>query len=90
MKEIMSGIRRYVGYARGRSSAGSGGNAVGVDLYRETEGSCGTVSAVTTNILGVCIGEGLRERWTQKGGLVAPRGNRETTLGHLGRSLTGS
>ena len=39
-----------MGDARGRSSAGSGGNAVGDDLYRETTGNCGTVGDITTNI----------------------------------------
>ena len=77
-----------MGYSRGRISAGSGGNTVGDDLYRETAGNRGTVGGVTTNILSMCRGEGLRGVWTQEGGLVASRGDREKTSGHLGRSLT--
>ena len=52
--------RRDVGDARGGSSAGSGGNAADDDLYRETAGNRGTVGDVTTNILSVYRGEGLR------------------------------
>ena len=70
----------------GGSSGGSGGNAVGDDLYRETAGNRDTVGGVTTDIRSV---KGLREGWKQEGDLVAPRGDREKTLGHLGRSLTG-
>ena len=69
-------IRRDVGYARGRSSAGSGGNTVGNDLYRDMAGNCGTVGGVTTDIRSVCRVEGLRGGWTQEGGLVDPRGDR--------------
>ena len=79
--------RQDVVDARGGSSAESGRNAVSNDLYRETTGNRITVSDVTTNILSVCRGEGLRWDWTQEGGLVAPRRNSETNLGHLGRSL---
>ena len=79
--------RREVGDAQGVSSAGSGRNAVGNDLYRETTGNRGTVGGVTTNIRSMCRVEGLRGGWTQEGGLVVPRGYRETTLGHLCGSL---
>ena len=41
---------RYMGDAWGRSSAGSGGNTVGNDIYRETSGNRGTVGGFTTNI----------------------------------------
>ena len=70
-------IRRYMGYAWGRSSAGSGGNTFSNDLYRDMAGNCGTVGGVTTDIRSVCRVEGLRGGWTQEGGLVAPRGDRE-------------
>ena len=46
--------------AWGGSSTGSGGNAVGDDLYRETAGNCGKVGGVTTNIRIGCRVEGLR------------------------------
>ena len=51
--------RRGVGDTRGGSSAGSGENAVGDDLYRETPGNRGTVGGVTANIQSVCRGEGV-------------------------------
>ena len=58
--------------------------------YRDMAGNHGTVGGVTTNIRSVCRGEGLRGGWTQEGGLMAPRGNIETTSGHIGRNITGS
>ena len=73
-----------------RSSAGSGGNAVIDDLYRETAGNRGTVGGVTTTIRSVCRVEGLLGCYMQEVGLVTPRGKRETTPGHLGRNLAGS
>ena len=79
--------RRDVGDARGGDSEGSGGDAVGDDLYRKTAGNHGTVGGVTTNIKSVCRGEGLKGRWMQARGLVAQIGDIETALGHLGRSL---
>ena len=42
--------RRDVGDARGGSSAGSGGNAVGDYPYRETSVNRGTMCVVTTDI----------------------------------------
>ena len=42
-------------------------------------------------IFEVCVGEkGYEGGWTQEGGLMAPRGNIETTSGHIGRNITGS
>ena len=74
--------------ARGISSAVSGGNVVVDDLYRETGVNHGTVGGVATDIQSVRKGEGIRGGWTQEGGLVAPRGDRETTSGQIGRSFT--
>ena len=50
------GSRRYMGDARGGSSAGSGGNTVRNDLYRETIGNRGKVGVVATDIR-MCTGE---------------------------------
>ena len=52
-------IRRDMGDSQGRSSAGSGGNAVGDDLYRDMAGNRGTVGGITTNIQSVFREEGL-------------------------------
>ena len=79
-----------VGDSQGGSSTGSGRNEVGDDLYRDTAGNCDTVGGFTTDIRSACRGEGLRGVWTQEVFLVAPRGNRETTLRHIGRIITGS
>ena len=81
--------RRGVGDARGGISAGSSGNAVGDDLYRETVDNRGTVGGVTNTIRSVCRGEGILRGWTKEGGLVELRFYRETTLGRLGRNLAG-
>ena len=51
--------RRDIRDARGGISAGSGGNTVGDDLYRETVGNRGSFGGVTTNIRSVCRGERL-------------------------------
>ena len=72
----------------GRRTRGSG-NEVGEDLYRETAGKYGSVGGATSIILGVCKGNMVRRRRAQEGGLVAPRGDRETTSGHPGK-LAGS
>ena len=56
---IMEDSRRDVGDARGRSSAGNGGNTVSDDIYKETSGNRGTVGGLTTNIRSVCRGEGI-------------------------------
>ena len=58
--------RQNVGYARGGSSAGSGGNVFGDVLYREMSGNRDTVGGVMTNIQSVCRGEGLQGGWTQE------------------------
>ena len=84
----MEDSRRDVGDARGRSSAGNGGNTVSDDIYKETSGNRGTVGGLTTNILSVCRGEGILGGLNQEEGLVSPRGNIQTTLGHLGRIIT--
>ena len=39
-----------MGDARGVSNAGSGGNAVGKDLHRDTAGNRGTFGGVETNL----------------------------------------
>ena len=78
-----------MGHARGGSSAGICRNSVSDDLYRDTAGNCGTVGGVAANIRSVCRVEGIRGGWTHKVGLVAPRGDRETSEGHLGRILVG-
>ena len=83
-------VRRWdVGNTREGRSAGGSGNAVRNDLNRETAGNRVTVGGITPTIWGVCNGEGVRRRWVQEGGLVAPRGDRETTLGHPGRNIVG-
>ena len=53
------------------------------------QGNHGTLGGITTDIQSVCRGEGLQGGRAQEGGLVAPRGDRETTLGYLSRSLVG-
>ena len=78
-----------MGDAWGESSAESRNKLVGNDLYVDTAGNCGTVGDVTTTIRSVCKVEGLRRWWTQEGGLLVPRGDIETTLGHLGRNIMG-
>ena len=66
-----------MGCAQGGSSAGSGGNAVRYDLYRETTGNWGAVGSVATNICSMRKrdslqgGGGLQER-----GMVALGGVR--------------
>ena len=75
--------------AWGRISTGRSKNAVRDNLYRETEGNRDIVGGVTTTIQSVCKGEGIQRGWTQEGGFVAPRDNRETTLVHLGRNIVG-
>ena len=59
-----------------------------MNINIEMPGNRGTVGGVATDIRSVCRGEGLGR--TQDGGLVAPRGNGDATLGNLGRSLMGS
>ena len=76
-----------MGDARGGRSAGGGRNAVRDDLYSEKAGNCGTVGGFTIDIKCVCRVEGIFRRWMQEGFLVVPRGDREITLVHLGRSL---
>ena len=78
---IVADRRREVGDDRGGSSAESDENAVDDDLYGKTTGNCGTVGGVTTDIRSVCRGEGIQGGWMQEGGLVAPRGDRDTTSG---------
>ena len=56
---ITADSRRGVGDARVRSSAGSGGNEVGDDIYMETVGNCGTVGGGTADIRSVFRGEGI-------------------------------
>ena len=46
--------RRDMGYDRGRSIVGGGGNSAGNDLYREKSGNRATVGGVTITILIVC------------------------------------
>ena len=65
-----------MGVARGGSSVGDGGNAVGNDLYRETSGNRGTVGGVTTTIRSVSQVEKLLRGQNQEGGLVVPRCDR--------------
>ena len=43
-------IRHDMGDSQGGSSAVSGSNSVGDDLYRETTGNCGIVGGVALNI----------------------------------------
>ena len=81
--------RRDVGNTREGRSAGGSGNSVRNDLYRDTAGNRGTMGGITPTIWSVCNGEGVRRGWEQGGGLVAPRGDRETTLGHPGRNIAG-
>ena len=76
--------------AWGGSSTVSDVNAVGNDLYRDMKVNRGTVGGVATDIQSVCRVEGLRGGWTQEGGLVATRGDREPTLGNLVNIFTGS
>ena len=78
-----------MGDAWGGSSAVGGRNAVGNDIYRKNSGNRGTVCGVTANIRSVYRVEGIQREWTQEGCLVASRGDRESTSGHLGRSITG-
>ena len=78
-----------MGDARGDSIVGSSGNTVKNDLYRDMVGNRGTVGDIATDIQSLCRVEGIQEGWTQEGGLGASRGNRESDLGNLGRSLTG-
>ena len=82
-------MRRDVVDARGGSSAGISGKAVGDYLYRETAGNRVTVGVTTTTIRSVFRVEGLRRGWAEEGGLVMPRGNRETTSVQIGRNLAG-
>ena len=82
-------MRKDVVHTRGGRIAGDSRDAVSNDLYRETAGNRGTVGGITPTIWSVCNGEGVRRRWVQEGGLVAPRGDRETTLGHPGRNIAG-
>ena len=54
-----------MGDARGESSAGRGGNAVGDDLYREMAGNCGTVGGITTDVQSVSRGKRIQGGQTQ-------------------------
>ena len=76
-----------MGDSRVRKSAGGSGNSVGDDLYREMTGNRDTVGGVTTNTRTVCKGKGLQMGWEQEGRLVAPRGDKETDLEHVGRNI---
>ena len=51
--------RREVGDSQGISSAGSGGNSVVVELYRETTGGGGTVGGASDDFLYLFRREGL-------------------------------
>ena len=79
-----------VGDTQSGSSAGSGGKAVGDELCMETEGNRVIVGGVTADIRSVCWGEGIWGGADVGGRLVAPRGHKEATSGHLGRSIMGS
>ena len=81
--------RRYMGDAGGGRRTRGSGNPVGKDLHKRTAGNRGAVGGATFLILGMYKGDRLRRRWVQEGGVIAPRGNRETTLGHPDR-LAGS
>ena len=61
---ILADSRRYMGDIRGGIGAGSGGNTVVNDLYRETKGNRGTVGGVGTDIRSGCRVESLRGGWT--------------------------
>ena len=87
--EASAAVRRQeVGDIWGGSSVGSSGNTFTDDLYRDMTGNCIPVGGVATTIRCLCKGEGGGYR-TQEGGVLAPRGDRETTLGHLGRNIAG-
>ena len=64
-----AGSRQDMGDTRDNSSAGSGWDTVGNDLYTEMTGNRGKVGDVATDIRSVCRGERLRGECTQGGGL---------------------
>ena len=74
---------RYMGDARGGSSAGSDRNAVGNGLHRETTGNHSTVGSVATDSKSVNRQEGIQGGRFQEGHMVASRGKRETHLGKM-------
>ena len=58
-------------------------------LNIETAGNCGTLGGAMSFICGVYKGYKVRSRGAKEKGMVAPRGDRKTTLIHPGR-FTGS
>ena len=75
--------------AGGRRRTRVSGNPVGEYLHIDTAGNRGAVGGATSLMWDVCKGDRVRRREAQEGVVVAPIGDKKTTLGHPGR-LSGS
>ena len=74
VSEVVS--KQDMGDAGGGKCRRVSGNEVVKGLHREMAGNHGAVGGATFLILGVHMGDRVRRRRAQEGGVVAPRGDR--------------